>query len=329
MKNPATNTLQVLDYQDTLSMTSLEISELSNKRHANVRRTIETLAKSGIIQLTQIEKVENDQSLSPNNASLNYVFTGAKGKRDTLVVIARLSPEFTAALVDRWEALEKENLRLLQENITAELTILQANAAASDLDRQKLLQDHIDSTNSLQRAEQRLEEYAAKISHLEYEVEDQTNQLQYSQAWMDKARHHFKKMSRRMAHLEMEANTAQANYDELLYQEYCKRFADWKRPFHKPASHPKVQGLIKLGWLESCGTVATPIGRYLVDVRLSDSPGVYGYSLSSLGHAYSGSYARGVSKVLAATLYRIPAHKHANLEGLGIMDDDFIGLLLN
>lgn len=329
MKNPATNTLQVLDYQDTLSMTSLEISELSNKRHANVRRTIETLAKSGIIQLTQIEKVENDQSLSPNNASLNYVFTGAKGKRDTLVVIARLSPEFTAALVDRWEALEKENLRLLQENITAELTILQANAAASDLDRQKLLQDHIDDTNSLQRAEQRLEEYAAKISHLEYEVEDQTNQLQYSQAWMDKARHHFKKMSRRMAHLEMEANTAQANYDELLYQEYCKRFADWKRPFHKPASHPKVQGLIKLGWLESCGTVATPIGRYLVDVRLSDSPGVYGYSLSSLGHAYSGSYARGVSKVLAATLYRIPAHKHANLEKLGIMDDDFIGLLLN
>ncbi len=329
MKNPATNTLQVLDYQDTLSMTSLEISELSNKRHANVRRTIETLAKSGIIQLTQIEKVENDQSLSPNNASLNYVFTGAKGKRDTLVVIARLSPEFTAALVDRWEALEKENLRLLQENITAELTILQANAADSDLERQKLLQTHIDDTNALQRAEQRLEEYAAKISHLEYEVEDRTNQLQYSQAWMDKARHHFKKMSRRMAHLEMEANTAQANYDELLYQEYCKRFADWKRPFHKPASHPKVQGLIKLGWLEPCGTVATPIGRYLVDVRPSDSPGVYGYSLSSLGHAYSGSYARGVSKVLAATLYRIPAHKHANLEKLGIMDDDFIGLLLN
>ena len=66
-----------------------------------------------------------------------------------------------------------------------------------------------------------------------------------------------------------------------------------------------------------------------MDVRLSDSPGVYGYSLSSLGHAYSGSYARGVSKVLAATLYRIPAHKHANLEKLGIADDDFIGLLLN
>lgn len=240
-----------------------------------------------------------------------------------------MSPEFTAALVDRWKFLEKENLRLLQENITAELTILQANATASDLERQKLLQDHIDSTNSLQRAEQRLDEYAAKISHLESEVEYQTNHLQYSQAWMDKARHHFKKMSRRMAHLEMEANTAQANYDELLYQEYCKRFADWKRPFHKPARHPKVQGLIKLGWLEPCGTVATPIGRYLVDVRLSDSPGVYGYSLSSLGHAYSGSYARGVSKVLAATLYRIPAHKHANLEKLGIEDDDFIGLLLN
>ena len=329
MKNLAVNLLQVLDYQDTLSMTSLEISELSDKRHDNVKRTIETLAKSGVIQLPQFEEVENNQSLSPNSTSLSYVFTGSKGKRDTLVVIARLSPEFTATLVDRWEALEKENLRLLQENITAELTILQANAAASDLERQKLLQDHIENTNALQRAKQHLEEYAAKISHLESEVEDQTHQLQYSEEWMDKARHHFKKMSRRMAHLEMEANTAQSNYDELLYQEYCKRFADWKRPFHKPTSHPKVQGMIKLGWLEPCGTAATPIGRYLVDVRPSDSPGVYGYSLSSIGHAYSGSYARGMSKVLAATLYRIPAHKHANLEELGIVDADFVGLLLN
>lgn len=329
MKTPATNLLQVLDYQDTLTMTSLEISDLVGSEHSKVRQSIERLAKRDAIQLPPLGKVENNQSLSPNNTSAAYIFTGSKGKRDTLVVIAQMSPEFTATLVDRWESLEKENLRLLQENITAELTILQANAADSDLERQKLLQDHIDDTNALQRATQRLDEYAAKISHLESEVEYQTNHLQYSQAWMDKARHHFKKMSRRMAHLEMEANTAQANYDELLYQEYYKRFADWKRPFHKPASHPKVQGLVKLGWLEACGTVATPIGRYLVDVRLSDSPGVYGYSLSSLGHAYSGSYARGVSKVLAATLYRIPAHKHANLEKLGIEDDDFIGLLLN
>lgn len=329
MKKNATNLLQVLDYQESLSMTSIEISELTNSRHDSVKRSIERLANDGVIQLPPLVEVENNQSLSPNNASLNYVFTGAKGKRDTLVVIARLSPEFTATLVDRWEALEKENLHLLQENITAELTILQASAADSDLERQKLLQDHIESTNALQRAEQLLEEYAAKISHLETEVEDKSDQMQYSQEWMDKARHHFKKMRRRMAHLEMETNTAQANYDELLYQEYCKRFADWKRPFHKPASHPKVQGLIKLGWLEPCGTVATPIGRYLVDVRLSDKPGVYGYSLSSLGHTYSGSYARGMSKILAAILYRIPAHKHANLEKLGIEDDDFIGLLLN
>lgn len=328
MKKNAVNLLQVLDYQDTLSMTSLEISELSDKRHDNVKRTIETLANDGVIRLPQIEVSEKINNLGLPQEVSSYKFTGSKGKRDTLVVIARLSPEFTATLVDRWEALEKENLRLLQENITAELTILQANAADSDLERQKLLQDHIDSTNALQRAEQRLEEYAAKISHLETEVEYKSDQLQYSQEGMDKARHHFKKLSRRMAHLEMEANTAQANYDELLYQEYCKRFADWKRPFHKPANHPKVQGLIKLGWLEPCGTVATPIGRYLVDVRLSDLPGVYGYSLSSIGHTYSGSYARGMSKVLAAILYRIPAHKHADLEKLGIMDADFVGLLL-
>lgn len=73
MKNPATNLLQVLDYQDTLSMTSIEISELTNSRHDSVKRSIERLANDGIIQLPPLVEVEKNQSLSPNNASLSYV----------------------------------------------------------------------------------------------------------------------------------------------------------------------------------------------------------------------------------------------------------------
>lgn len=337
------NLPKTLDIQElfskshTLTITSLQIAERMGKNHRHVLRDIKADLAGLSEMILNKGRSKSGQTQNDSQQLQEGIYFDDQGKEQPLLILDLDTALFAVARYDaqtRWNLvqyvrfLEKENLRLLQENITAELTILQANAADSDLERQKLLQDHVDSTNALQRAEQRLEEYAAKISHLETEVEDQSCQLQYSQEWMDKARHHFKKMSRRMAHLEMEANTAQANYDELLYQEYCKRFADWKRPFHKPTSHPKVQGLIKLGWLEPCGTVATPIGRYLVDVRPSDLPGVYGYSLSSIGRAYSGSYARGMSKVLAATLYRIPAHKHANLEELGIVDADFVGLLL-
>lgn len=89
------------------SMTSLDIAELTKKRHDNVKRTIEDLAAKGIIQLPQIEKVENIQSLSPNSKTTVYVFIGEQGKRDSIIVVAQECPEVTAALVDRWAELEK------------------------------------------------------------------------------------------------------------------------------------------------------------------------------------------------------------------------------
>ena len=36
------------------------------------------------------------------------MFSGEKGKRDSLIVVAQLSPEFTGAIVDRWIELEKQ-----------------------------------------------------------------------------------------------------------------------------------------------------------------------------------------------------------------------------
>ncbi len=40
---------------NVIKMTSIEIAELTGKRHDNVKRTIETLVKSGVIRLPQIE----------------------------------------------------------------------------------------------------------------------------------------------------------------------------------------------------------------------------------------------------------------------------------
>ncbi|MFS1582571.1 MAG: Rha family transcriptional regulator [Candidatus Arsenophonus phytopathogenicus] len=92
----------------SLTMSILEIAELVNKRHDNVKRTIETLAKSNIIQLPQSEKVKNKQSNSQNRYTEVFIFEGEQGKRDSIIVVAQLCPEFTARLVDRWQELEQK-----------------------------------------------------------------------------------------------------------------------------------------------------------------------------------------------------------------------------
>lgn len=86
----------------SVTMTSLEISELVNKRHDNVKRTIETMISKGVITSPQIE-----EKPTAGRFAAVYVFEGEQGKRDSIIVVAQLSPEFTARLVDRWQELEK------------------------------------------------------------------------------------------------------------------------------------------------------------------------------------------------------------------------------
>lgn len=81
-------------------MTSKEIADLVEVRHDNVRRTIETLANRGVITLPQFEEVANSGP-GPKTVGIYRV-----GKRDSHVIVAQLSPEFTARLVDRWQELE-------------------------------------------------------------------------------------------------------------------------------------------------------------------------------------------------------------------------------
>ncbi|ELS0366074.1 Rha family transcriptional regulator [Escherichia coli] len=95
-------------FTDKASMTSIEIAELVGSRPDSVKRTIETLAKKGIIQFPQTVEIENKQSLGPRRFSSAYVFEGERGKRDSIIVVAQLCPEFTARLVDRWRELEEQ-----------------------------------------------------------------------------------------------------------------------------------------------------------------------------------------------------------------------------
>lgn len=81
------------------TMTSREMADLTEKRHDNVKRTIEVLVEKGIISQPQIE----DGFKSANGiVEQRYLVS----KRDSYVIVAQLSPEFTARLVDRWQQLE-------------------------------------------------------------------------------------------------------------------------------------------------------------------------------------------------------------------------------
>lgn len=104
--------MQNLTIAQTLTMSSLEISELVEKRHDNVKRTIESLIEKGVITSPQIE----EKPTAGRPVSI-YVFEGEQGKRDSIIVVAQLSPEFTAKLVDRWQELEEQASRpALPEN---------------------------------------------------------------------------------------------------------------------------------------------------------------------------------------------------------------------
>lgn len=82
------------------TMSSREIAELVDSRHDDVKRTIVRLAERGVIQLPPMADVKNHRRQTVSEYRI--------GKRDTYVIVAQISPEFTAALVDRWQELEDQ-----------------------------------------------------------------------------------------------------------------------------------------------------------------------------------------------------------------------------
>jgi phage antirepressor YoqD-like protein len=83
------------------AITSREIARLVGLRHDNVKRTIETLVGQGVVACPQAE-----EKPTAGRPVVEYVFSGGQGKRDSIIVVAQLSPAFTARLVDRWQELE-------------------------------------------------------------------------------------------------------------------------------------------------------------------------------------------------------------------------------
>jgi hypothetical protein len=78
------------------TMGSRGIADLVEKRHDNVKRVIETLASKGVIESPQTQVIR-----TATNKGTEY----RVGRRDSYIIVAQLSPEFTARLVNRWQQL--------------------------------------------------------------------------------------------------------------------------------------------------------------------------------------------------------------------------------
>lgn len=132
---------------EVVTMSSLDISALVGSRHDKVKQSIERLAERGVIAFPPTgEKATAGRPVS------FFIFEGEQGKRDSIVVVAQLSPEFTACLVDRWQELEKQ-------------------ISVPVFDPARALNDPVFLRNALL-------EYTEKVEHLEVANKDLTSKVE-------------------------------------------------------------------------------------------------------------------------------------------------------
>lgn len=84
------------------TMSTVEIAQLTGKRHDNVMRKAKELAAKGIIRAPQTEERYGNNNLR----SVYYL-----DKIESLNLVANLSPEFTAKIIDRWQELENQQVQ--------------------------------------------------------------------------------------------------------------------------------------------------------------------------------------------------------------------------
>lgn len=131
-----------------LKMSSQEIADLVGSRHDNVKTAIDRLVAKRVISQPAMQD-------GPKAANGVVVQEYLLIKRDSFIVVAQLSPEFTAALVDRWQVLEDNASRPMTQ---AEITAANANHLVA-VERQQREQ---------QVALERIETRVAKVEQVRY-----------------------------------------------------------------------------------------------------------------------------------------------------------------
>jgi len=112
-------------HQEVLMMNTKQIASVLGKQHSNIKISAERLAENGTIALQEFKFKHN------NNMYTAYNLT----KRDSIILVAQNSPEFTAKIVDRWQELENANNNI--PKTYAQALLLAANQADQIEQQQK------------------------------------------------------------------------------------------------------------------------------------------------------------------------------------------------
>ena len=80
-------------------MSTREIAELLGKAHSNIKISAERMQATGVIGTLAVQEFEHN-----GNTYTEYLLE----KRDSLILVAQNSPEYTARIVDRWQELEAQ-----------------------------------------------------------------------------------------------------------------------------------------------------------------------------------------------------------------------------
>ena len=126
--------IQVLEVNNVLTMSSLEIAELTGKRHDNVMSDIEKMLKD-------LEIHAPDFSGTYKTARGNEYKCYNLPKRETLILVSGYNVTMRARIIDRWQELEqKESIQFKMPKTLSEALLLAGQQAALAEERQRLLE---------------------------------------------------------------------------------------------------------------------------------------------------------------------------------------------
>ncbi|EPD0454677.1 Rha family transcriptional regulator [Escherichia coli] len=106
---PASMSL-VVDNTKPLTMSTLQIAQMMNRvdRHRDIKRTVDRLVASGVIVHTPTAREQLEDKFGRSREIEVYLLD----ERSSYIVVAQISPEFTAFIVDEWKRLKEENEKL-------------------------------------------------------------------------------------------------------------------------------------------------------------------------------------------------------------------------
>ena len=94
----------VIPLNNIVTMSSREIANLLGKEHSNIKISAERLRDSGTLAMQESPFDHN------GNEYTEYLFD----KKSSILLVAQNCPEFTAAIIDRWQELEGDTPKIPQ-----------------------------------------------------------------------------------------------------------------------------------------------------------------------------------------------------------------------